>query len=102
MSGYDMFDEMTQNIKEETVRMLLHIKVEQKVEREQVANISVLPLWASLIKNLCISSFVIDSILPPFPHSLYHLSYTMKRSLVQHPVRLIPLFLPSASRPRFF
>ncbi len=37
MSGYDMFDEMTQNIKEETVRLLLHIKVEQKVEREQVA-----------------------------------------------------------------
>ncbi len=40
MSGYDMFDEMTQNIKEETVRMLLHIKVEQKVEREQVAKVT--------------------------------------------------------------
>ena len=39
-SGYDMFDEMTQNIKEETVRMLLHIKVEQKVEREQVAKVT--------------------------------------------------------------
>ena len=37
ISGFDMFDEMTQNIKEETVRMLFHIKVEQKVEREQVA-----------------------------------------------------------------
>ncbi len=40
MSGYDMFDEMTQNIKEETVRLLLHIKVEQKVEREQVAKVT--------------------------------------------------------------
>ena len=37
MSGYNMFDEMTQNIKEETVRLLFHVKVEQKVEREQVA-----------------------------------------------------------------
>jgi len=37
MSGYTMFDEMTQNIKEETIRLLFHIKVEQKVEREQVA-----------------------------------------------------------------
>ncbi len=40
MSGYDMFDEMTQNIKEETVRMLFHVKVEQKVEREQVVKIT--------------------------------------------------------------
>ena len=40
MSGYDMFDEMTQNIKEETVRMLFRIKVEQKVEREQVAKVT--------------------------------------------------------------
>ncbi len=40
MSGYDMFDEMTQNIREETVRLLFHIKVEQKVEREQVAQVT--------------------------------------------------------------
>ena len=40
MSGYDMFDEMTQNIREETVRVLFHIKVEQKVEREQVAQVT--------------------------------------------------------------
>ncbi len=40
MNGYDMFDEMTQNIKEETVRLLFHIKVEQKVEREQVAKVT--------------------------------------------------------------
>ncbi len=40
MSGYAMFDEMTQNIKEETVRILFRIKVEQKVEREQVAKVT--------------------------------------------------------------
>ena len=40
MSGYTMFDEMTQNIKEETVRVLFHSKVEQKVEREQVAKVT--------------------------------------------------------------
>ncbi len=40
MSGYDMFEEMTQNIKEETVRLLFHVKVEQKVEREQVAKVT--------------------------------------------------------------
>jgi preprotein translocase subunit SecA len=40
MQGYEMFDEMTQNIREETVRMLMHIKVEQKVEREQVAKVT--------------------------------------------------------------
>ncbi len=40
MAGYDMFDEMTQNIKEETVRMLFHVKAEQKVEREQVVKIT--------------------------------------------------------------
>ena len=40
MAGYDMFDEMTQNIREETVRLLLHVKIEQKVEREQVAKVT--------------------------------------------------------------
>lgn len=40
ISGYNMFDEMTQNIKEETVRLLFHIRVEQKVEREQVAKVT--------------------------------------------------------------
>ena len=40
MNGYAMFDEMTQNIKEETVRLLFRIKVEQKVEREQVAKVT--------------------------------------------------------------
>ncbi len=40
MNGYAMFDEMTQNIREDTVRMLLHIRVEQKIEREQVAKVT--------------------------------------------------------------
>ncbi len=40
MSGFDMFDEMSQNIKEETIRLLFHVKVEQKVEREQVAKVT--------------------------------------------------------------
>ena len=39
-SGYQMFDELIQNIREETVRLLFHIKVEQKVEREQVAKVT--------------------------------------------------------------
>ncbi|MCD7806385.1 MAG: SEC-C domain-containing protein, partial [Lachnospiraceae bacterium] len=37
MSGYDLFEEMTRNIREETVRVLYRVKLEQKVEREQVA-----------------------------------------------------------------
>ena len=40
MAGYEMFDEMTQNIREETVRILFHAKVEQKVEREQVGKVT--------------------------------------------------------------
>ena len=40
MSGYDMFDAMTANIQEDTVRLLFHVKVEQKVEREQVAKVT--------------------------------------------------------------
>ncbi len=35
--GYDMFEEMTQSIREETVKALMHVRIEQKVEREQVA-----------------------------------------------------------------
>lgn len=40
MNGYDMFDDMTDNVRVDTVRLLLHIKVEQKVEREQVAKVT--------------------------------------------------------------
>lgn len=40
LNGYEMFDEMTQNIREETVRLLFHVRIEQKVEREQVAKVT--------------------------------------------------------------
>lgn len=40
MNGYEMFDAMTSNIKQDTVRLLLHVKVEQKVEREEVAKVT--------------------------------------------------------------
>ena len=40
MAGYDMFDSMTENIQEDTVRLLFHINIEQKVEREQVAKVT--------------------------------------------------------------
>lgn len=36
MMGYDMFGEMTNSIAETTIRTLFHIRIEQKVEREQV------------------------------------------------------------------
>lgn len=38
--GYDMFNAMTTGITEDTVRLLMHIQVEQKVEREQVAKVT--------------------------------------------------------------
>ncbi len=40
VSGYEMFDSMTENIQEDTVKLLLHVKLEQKVEREQVAQVT--------------------------------------------------------------
>lgn len=40
MLGYDMFGAMTNAIAADTVRLLLHIKLEQKVEREQVAKVT--------------------------------------------------------------
>ena len=40
MIGYEMFDEMTRSIEEDTVRTILHVKLEQKVEREQVGKVT--------------------------------------------------------------
>ncbi len=40
MNGYDMFDEMTANIREDTIKLLLHVRVEQKIEREEVAKVT--------------------------------------------------------------
>ena len=40
MMGYDMFGSMTNAIAETTIRTLFHVRVEQKVEREQVAKVT--------------------------------------------------------------
>lgn len=40
MMGYEMFDQMTKNIAEETVRAMFHVRIEKKVEREQVAKVT--------------------------------------------------------------
>ena len=40
MAGFDMFDEMISAIQEDTVRLLYHVQVQQKVEREQVAKVT--------------------------------------------------------------
>ena len=40
LNGFEMFDAMTESIREDTVKLLLHLKVEQKVEREEVAKVT--------------------------------------------------------------
>ena len=40
LAGYDMFDAMTVAIQEDTVRLLFNVRIEQKVEREQVAKVT--------------------------------------------------------------
>ena len=40
MVGYDMFQEMTDGIQEDTLRLLYNVRVEQKVEREEVAKVT--------------------------------------------------------------
>ena len=40
MAGFDMFDAMISAIQEDTVRLLYHVQVQQKVEREQVAKVT--------------------------------------------------------------
>ena len=40
MAGYDMFEAMTNVIQEDTVKLLLHVRVEQKIEREEVAKVT--------------------------------------------------------------
>ena len=39
-SGFDMFDDMTAAIKEDTVKMLFRVKLQENVEREQVAKVT--------------------------------------------------------------
>jgi preprotein translocase subunit SecA len=38
--GFEMFDEMTGAIREDTIKALMHVRIEQKVEREQVAKVT--------------------------------------------------------------
>ncbi|WP_033164499.1 preprotein translocase subunit SecA [Clostridium sp. KNHs205] len=38
--GFEMFDEMTNAIREDTVKALMHVRIEQNVEREQVAKVT--------------------------------------------------------------
>ncbi len=40
MAAYEMFDAMTASIQQDTLRLLYHVRVEQKVEREQVAKVT--------------------------------------------------------------
>ena len=40
MAAFDMFNSMITSIQEDTVRMLYHVHVEQKIEREQVAKVT--------------------------------------------------------------
>jgi preprotein translocase subunit SecA len=40
MSAFEMFNNMITSIQEDTVRMLYHVHVEQKIEREQVAKVT--------------------------------------------------------------
>ncbi len=39
-AGYDMFDEMTDGISEDTVQALMHIRIQQRIEREEVAKVT--------------------------------------------------------------
>lgn len=39
-AAYDMFNEMTGSIQKDTVRLLFHVQLQQKVEREQVAEVT--------------------------------------------------------------
>ncbi len=38
--GFEMFDSMIDAIREDTIKALLHVRIEQKVEREQVAKVT--------------------------------------------------------------
>ena len=40
MNAYEMFDDMTAAIREDTIRILCHIRVEEKVEREPAAKVT--------------------------------------------------------------
>ena len=49
--GFDMFDTMTEGISEDTVKSLMHVRIEQNVQREQVAKVTGTNKDASLAKG---------------------------------------------------
>ena len=51
MNGYEMFNAMTEAIQEDTLKMLYHVKVEQKVEREEVAKVTGTNKDVSVVKE---------------------------------------------------
>ncbi len=40
MQGFDMFDAMIASIQQDTIKLMLHIRIEEKVEREEVAKVT--------------------------------------------------------------
>ena len=40
IAGFEMFEDMEQGIMEDTVKALMHVQIEQKMEREQVAKVT--------------------------------------------------------------
>ena len=51
MSAFEMFNNMISSIQEDTVRMLYHVHVEQKIEREQVAKVTGTNKMTHLLRN---------------------------------------------------
>lgn len=40
LMGFEMFDGMTQNMREDTLRLMYHVRMEEKVEREEVVKVT--------------------------------------------------------------
>ena len=40
IAGFEMFEDMEQGIMEDTVKSLMHVQIQQKIEREQVAKVT--------------------------------------------------------------
>ena len=40
MIAYDMFNEMTGGIQQDTIRLMYHVRIQEPVEREQVAQVT--------------------------------------------------------------
>ena len=61
-----MFDAMTANIREDTIKLLMHVRMEQKVERAQVVSSSISGIKAGsfssypISKRVSISSYCVS------------------------------------------